>query len=443
MDDNPALMARQAVSRIFRNARVLLTGKAVGGILSLAYLAIAARNLGPTQLGYLVLAHAYLLVIVGISRFQSWQAVIRFGAPMLEEGKEQDFKTLVRFTAKVDICSGFFAVALALGLADFARQWMDWPPEAMKLVYIYCFAGPFLMAATPTGVLRLFDEFKTLGLQLALLPIVRFIGALILWATGAGLEGFLIVWIISAFMHGSSLWYLGWRALKRRNLLPALRPAGGEKAPRNWFPFMVKTNLTATLDMLQNEFPVLLVGAVLGGAASGFLQLATNLSNLVAHPTNMLNEATFPELSKTFAAKGVKAVRDIAIRSARTGTLFAAPIVAIYILLREYLALIVGGPEFKAAAILIALMASAQLFRVVSVVFQSAVVAIGRAGTVLGAQAISAIINIGLMTLLLPRIGPSGAPLSIMAAWICLISMHLMAIQRGINAEHGQNANKT
>lgn len=420
--------ARQSSGRIFRNARTLISGKAFGGVLSLAYLAIAARSLGPTQMGYLVLAHAYVLLMVGIARFQSWQAIIRFGAPMIETGDTGAFKTLVRFTTKIDLLSAVFSIGVALIFIRPVARLMEWPEEAMGLIYVYCFASPFLMGATPSGILRLFDQFKTLGLQLIIMPGVRFVGALVLWALDGGLTGFLIVWIASAVLHGASLWVLGWISLRQKDLLPAARPKAGDRAPRNWLPFMIKTNLVSTIDVAQNNLPVLLVGAVLGGAASGFLQLATNLSNLIAHPTNMLNEATFPELSKVAAAQGKKAMRSVAFRSAATGMAFAAPIVLVYVLFRKQLAVIAGGPEFAAAAILVALMAFVQIWRVASVVLQSAVVAIGRAGFVLGSQAVSAVINISLMAVLLNTIGVAGAPVAIMASSLALILLYAFAL---------------
>lgn len=420
--------ARQSAGQIFRNARALLSGKAIGGVLSLAYLSIAARSLGPTEMGYLVLAHAYVLVIVGIARFQSWQSIIRFGAPLIATDNARDFKTLIRFTAKIDLASAVFVIVISTAFAGLVGELMNWPQSAMPYVYAYCVAAPFLMAATPAGILRLFDRFKTLGWQLALLPIIRFIGAMILWAIGGDLTGFFVVWILSAVLHGVSLWVLGWLVLRRRDLLPSLSRTPGEKAPRAWLPFMIKTNLSSTVDELQNNLPVLLVGALLGGATSGFLQMAINLSNLIAHPTNMLNEATFPELTKIAHAQGKKAMRSVAFRSARTGVLFAAPVVIVYVLLRDFLAVAVGGPEFADAAILIALMAVAQLWRITSVVMQSAVVALGRAGFVLGAQTVSALITIPLMVFLLPRLGAAGAPTAIIATWLALIAMYSYAL---------------
>ena len=123
---------------------LLLSGKAVGGVLSLAYISIAARSLGPTEMGYLVLAHAYLLVIVGIARFQSWQAIIRFGAPLLAIDDARDFKTLIRFTAKIDFASAVFVIVISTSFAGLVGKLMNWPPDAdaLYLCLLCCGAIP-------------------------------------------------------------------------------------------------------------------------------------------------------------------------------------------------------------------------------------------------------------------------------------------------------------
>ena len=55
---------RDVVWRIYRNLGRLLGGKAGAGLLSLAYLAVAARALGPADYGVLILVHAYVLTVV-------------------------------------------------------------------------------------------------------------------------------------------------------------------------------------------------------------------------------------------------------------------------------------------------------------------------------------------------------------------------------------------
>lgn len=415
--------------RIFKNFGKLASGKVVAAGLSLAYLAIIARALGPSGMGYLVLAHAYVLIIAQIARFQSWQAIIRFGDPLLAHGKLTQFKGLVRFTAKLDVLSALLAVAIALALLGPVAQLMDWPAEALPAIQVYCWAAPFLFAATPTGLLQLGDRFSTLSWQLLVLPGARFIGAVWLWLVGGDLLDFLAVWIVSAILHGTSLWVLGWRALKAQDLLPAWRPEAGERKNPAWWPFVIKTNLASTVELSHSHLPLLIVGGVLGGAASGFFQLAINLTNLIAHPANLLNEATFPELSKINTAQGRRAMRAVAMRSLLTGMAAALPIVLLYIAFRDDMAVIVGGAAFAPAGIAIAWMAVAQLARIASVVLESAVLALDGAGFVLISQCVAAASIIAGLVYLLPTFGTAGAPLALLGAMLVTVALYLFRLR--------------
>ncbi len=416
------------VGRIMANAGKLLSGKAAGGVLSLAYLAIAARGLGPEGMGALVLAHAYALVIAGLARFQSWQAVIRFGAPMLRSGDEARFKDLLRYTIRLDIVSAFASIVIALAAAPFAARAFGWPDEVRGLITAYCFATPFLIAATPTGVLRLYDKFKLLGWQLTLMPLIRFVGAIILWLTGASLSAFLVVWIASVFVHGASLWFLGWRELRARGLTPALTGPARRAANAQWLPFMIKTNLSSSIDLMHNNVPMLIVGGVLGSGAAGLFKLAFNLANVLAQPVNMFNQATFPELSRIEAEEGVKEMIRVTFRSIAMGVLIALPNIGLFFLFRRQLATGVGGEAFAPGAPLIALMAFAQIFKLASLGLESAVLARGRAGWALGAQAAGAGAHLAFLALMLSLLGVIAAPLAIMTGWAALIAALLVAL---------------
>lgn len=422
--------AEGPVARIMRNARSLLSGKAAGGVLSLAYLAIAARGLGPEGMGALILAHAYALVIAGVARFQSWQAVISFGAPMVRDGDEARFRDLLRYTIRLDLISGVVSVVAALAIAPFAARAFGWSDDIRGLITVYCFATPFLIAATPTGVLRLYDKFQVLGWQLTLMPLVRFVGAIILWISGAGLAAFLIVWIASVFVHGASLWWLGWRELQQRKQTPRIFGKAERAADKAWLPFMIKTNLSSSIDLMHNNVPLLIVGAVLGSAAAGFLKLAYNLANLLAQPVNMFNQATYPELSKVEAEQGRGEMTKVTFRSVGIAVAIAAPVVLVYFLFRRQLAEIVAGAEFLPAAPLIAMMAAAQLFRIAALGFESAVLARGRAGWALTGQAAGALAHLAFLGATLAVMGVAAAPVAIMVGWTVLIGVLLWALLR-------------
>lgn len=430
MTAEPGAPQESAVKRIFKNAGALVSGKGAAGVLSLAYLAIAARTLGPHDMGVLVLAHAYAMTVAGIARFQSWQAVIRFGTPMISSGKDEAFRHLVRYTARIDALSAIVGVALAIAAAPFAARWFKWDGEVLGLVYVYAIAVPFLMGATPTGVLRLFGKFKTLGAQMTIMPAARFFGSIAAALAGGGVEAFIIVWIASAFANGISLWALGWRELHARQLAPALIGRTAATSDPAWLPFMLKTNGVSTLDLVNESAPVLLVGGLAGSAAAGFFQLAQNITNLLAHPTNMLNHATYPELARVEAEEGREKMARVALKSAGVATAIAAPLILLFVLFRSEIAAAVGGAEFRAAGAVVAGMALYQLVRITTVVFESAAVARGKAGAALLAQSLGAVGLIAAMVLLLPPLGVVAAALALAVGRLLMLAVLGFAVVR-------------
>ena len=99
--------------RIFRGLGLVLGGKAGAGLISLVYLVIAARALGPHDYGILVLVHAYVTAICGIVEFPAWQAIVRYGAEARQEGASHRLARLLRFGAKVELAGGVAAIQAA------------------------------------------------------------------------------------------------------------------------------------------------------------------------------------------------------------------------------------------------------------------------------------------------------------------------------------------
>ncbi|MEL7029450.1 MAG: hypothetical protein AAGL49_09610, partial [Pseudomonadota bacterium] len=61
------------------------------------------------------------------------------------------------------------------------------------------------------------------------------------------------------------------------------------------------------------------------------------------------------------------------------------------------------------------------LWRIVSLILESAVLSLGRAGVVLAAKAASAVLNVAILAVLLPNQGVIGAPIAIIASWLVLV----------------------
>ena len=129
----------------------------------------------------------------------------------------------------------------------------------------------FLSArSTPIGILRAQDRFGGNAFGDAIIPVVRFAGALILVATLPSMTGFLIVWGLSEFISFVVMWLMVWRRhetdhpLRKTSATPAEPPSRKE-----FLAFLLFTNLAYLVSVIRERLVVVMVGFFVGPAAAG------------------------------------------------------------------------------------------------------------------------------------------------------------------------------
>ena len=73
--------------RLLRNAGYLLGSRVLRDGMGLVALALVARHLGPGGFGVIALLQSYTFTINWLVNFQTWQAIIRYGASL--EGEQE------------------------------------------------------------------------------------------------------------------------------------------------------------------------------------------------------------------------------------------------------------------------------------------------------------------------------------------------------------------
>src|SRR5215207_3514331 len=88
---------------LLKNSSYLAISRGVAAVCSLAYVAFAGRGLGVILFGTMILITSYAKAASGISKFQSWQLVVRYGGQGLAAGNPEQFKSSTGFAAALDI----------------------------------------------------------------------------------------------------------------------------------------------------------------------------------------------------------------------------------------------------------------------------------------------------------------------------------------------------
>ncbi|CAN7196465.1 lipopolysaccharide biosynthesis protein [Phenylobacterium sp. LjRoot225] len=421
--------AASVVRRIYANLGRLLGGKAAAGLISLVYLAIAARSLGRVDYGVLVLVHTYAMTVAGIIEFPGWHAVVRYGAQTLADDDRPRLTRLIAFAGLVETGCGLLAIAAAALLAPVVGPRLGWPPAAMALAAPYSLAVLSTIRATPAGYLQLTGRFDLLGLHNLVAPTVRLAGAAVAAFTHAGLRGFLIAWLVAALAEWLAMWALGAFAARgrlfRADLAPGLRGVRREN-PGLW-RFMWGANIDVTLAELSGRVTPLAVGFVLGPGAAGLYAVAQRATSVLAQPAQVLGQAAYAELAH-LVARGDRGqgLRDVLRRAVTAALVAAAPVCLVIALFGERLAVLIAGEGFAAAGVVMLWLALARAILLAGPPMSAALTALGRPGLSMRANFLSATALLLALPVLLQWRGLTGAGVQVVLQ--ALVAVGLLAL---------------
>ena len=399
------------VGRIYRNLALLLGGKAAAGLISLVYLAIAARILGPADFGRLALISGYTLVIGGIVNFPGWHAVVRYGASAVAAGDAPRLFRLMRFTAKIELSAGACAVLIAALAAPLLGPHLGLDRDIMRYVAPYSLAVLATVRTTPTGLLQLLGRFRLLSLHSIINPLVRLAGTILVAIGGFGLPGFLIAWLLAALAECLSMWALGWWCLRRT--FPDRPAAGAISAAREnpgLLRFMLLANADATFADLSPRVALLIVGWVLGPIAAGLYSVGQRATVVIAQPAILLGQASYSELAHLVTRGGTAAMlRRALLRCIGVAMLSASPILLLLALFPRPIVDLLAGNAFAAASGIMLWLMIARVVRVAAPPLSAALIAMGRPSLSVTANVVAGLLLLPALPLLMRFAGLAGA----------------------------------
>ena len=159
------------IRRALTNTGWLMGARGVNAVLSLVYLALATRELGPERFGLFVIAFTFAQLVVGFSSFQTWQSIIRWGQ------EADDRKTATGFALALDGVTVLVGATIAALVLGFAGDWLLLPEKMRLPTFLFTLASLLSIRSTPTGLLRLHDRYARAALADATTSIVRVVGA--------------------------------------------------------------------------------------------------------------------------------------------------------------------------------------------------------------------------------------------------------------------------
>ena len=413
---------------LLKNSGYLAVSKTIAAVAALATLAFAGRALGVTMLGMLILIHSYAKAASGITKFQSWQLIVRYGGQVLSAGQVDEFKTSTGFALALDAISGVAGMVVAILLLPLIGPWFGIGEEFLGLALLYCLLLPVMGAATPVGVLRALDRFDLISWQGTSYPIARAALAAAAWAMDASLQTFVLIWFVTELGGELFLWFLAWRELRRRDLLkgitPTLKP---ETLPGAW-RFAIHVNLTSSLQTAWGPIARLVIGGLVGPAGAAIYRIASSLADAAQRPADLLAKAYYPEVVRMDLA--TKRPWKLMVRGTALAT--AAGLLAVLLLVvgGRWLIDALFGAEFLPAYPVILVLIIVPLIGMISFPLSPMLYALDRADGPLKARLVGTIIYFLAVAPLCWRFGVMGAAVAFVLANVAMVAVLMVQLRR-------------
>lgn len=410
---------------ILRNASYLGSSKLLGALLGLIALACAGRGMTPALFGTLVLIHSYANGVGAVVKFQTWQFIVRYGAPALGRGDIDELRDVTGFAFGLDLASGLVGLAGGLILLPFLAERFGIAAQDVGIAMLYCTLIPTMTAATPTGILRVLDRFDQLAVQQLVTPLLRAVGGAVSYFGNFGFTGFVITWFVADLAGDLCLWVMAAVELRCKGIHGALRPGllGPGRRLANAWDFVWTTNIAHSIWAAWGPISNLIVGALLGPTSAGLFKIASTFFDSASKPADLLSRSFYPEIMRLDPTS--RHPWQLAIRSALISGAIGFVILLLVMLGGEPVIGMVFGKRYVEAYDLLQLMTASLIVTMASFPLESLLYMAGRQRAALVAEGAAALGYAGLIFILIHLFGIEGAGLAYVAG-VCLKALFML-----------------
>lgn len=414
--------------RILGNFGLLVRGRGIAAVMSFGATALMARSLGPAEFGMVVLIETYALLARGLFSFKQFQGIVRYGVPLHDAKNAHALQRLLSICRRIDLYACIISTAIAVTMAPVIGRLIGLEQDHVILLTAYSLVLLATGNNTDIGILRLFDQFDTLGRQMTIGPAITFIGVALAWWFDSPMSVFVAV---MAFAYITENVYLSWRGRRefRRRFDNPLEGGMVRLSAMADFPglrnFLWVTYWQSNVDLVPKRISLMFIGYLLGATEAGLFRLARQISSLLSKPATLIRQVIFPDLTRSWH-QGSDDFKRIAYLTALIGAGAGLLLVLVGYFFGDFILATLFGKEFIGAAGLLTLMLLAGAFDLAASPLRSAAYAIGHAGKVLRLHILSAFIYLFLFIILTSQMGLMGA------GWATCITAALPAIAMAI-----------
>jgi len=408
MPNNQKILFRRTI----KNFSKVMTGKAVGALMALAYLALAARGLGPDGLGIIILIHSYMIMFTRIISFKSYDIIVKYGADSISSNNFSDFQELVKFTFLLDFFGAIVGIIIGTSIVRFWGSHFGIPENSTTIAAIYCILIFSNITDTTTGILRISDRFDLVAILATVEPIVRLIGVSIAFYQDASWQVYLLAWFVARIFYCAISLIITIRELLKKNYLCSFTfstPNLSHRWPKIW-RFSWSSNFYGTVNSIGIQLTTLVVGSSIGTSGAALFKIAQEVAEASAKAAQTFGTALYPELARLVSSKiGVKEIKSVVNKTVKSSLTFGVLFTTVLIFSGHFLLGGIFGAEFVGAHEVMVVLSIGTTILLATFPYEAAVYSIGKPHIAFFIKLTATIVQLSALVLMLGAFGLLGA----------------------------------
>ncbi len=290
-------------SRLLKNAVVSFAGEGGAAVITFITTIILIRLIGSTKYGILMVANSFIIIVDTLVNFQSWHAMVAFGA-QAEEKKDSEFmESLIKIGTVIDFGTAILGTVIALVTARFFSTVMLWNDEITQCIYMLSFMILFNFTGTSVGIIRLFDKFKYYSIFRIVTEILRFTFVIIFCGVmKKGLYGAALSYALGYVLGYIFLFIMFLHVIRLRDdiSVTGIMEADVKKYWKRIFSFTCWTSLTSSADIPVQQMDVIFLSMISYEVVAVF-KVYKQIGQALSKLTTPLKQAVMPIFSELIA----------------------------------------------------------------------------------------------------------------------------------------------
>jgi len=247
---------------------------------------------------------------------------------------------------------------------------------------------------------------------------------------------FVVIWVVAGILETAVLLLTAWYQVYKKTGGNFFRAKLGLVAKdKQIWKFVLSTNLNQSVKLASRELDVLIVGAVLGTAATGIYKIARQFAMIPAKLIEPMYQAVYMELAALAAEKRFSDLKHIAAKTTIIGGIATLSIWLLFVIFGRRILTILAGAGFEQAQGVMIVYMFAFVIWGLSFCLPAGLLAMGKAATCLIVSIAVQIVFLPALYLLLKSTGIIGAGIAQIISYVVYAGLMLLFFTKSYRKE--------